>query len=127
MTECNRDLKRAMIVLEVIAMGSENRKRSKNILIRVDEAEYAEVMRKADDVNLTVPGYLREIAITAEAPQFGNGYFHSLRTQLEHINRGMVELYGMARVKGIDTAGFGSAKAALEEIAQSIKRLESHK
>ncbi|WP_274655587.1 plasmid mobilization protein [Paenibacillus humicola] len=44
-------------------MGSENRKRNKNVHIRLSDDEFEQLRKKAGYVSLTVPGLLRELAI----------------------------------------------------------------
>lgn len=49
-------------------MGSENRKRNNMIPIRLSDEEHTQLQLRSEIVGVTIPAYLRCLAIHAEAP-----------------------------------------------------------
>ncbi|MEC0167916.1 plasmid mobilization protein [Paenibacillus graminis] len=49
-------------------MGSANRRRGKLVPIRLDESEYADLQEKANCVGVSIPAYLRGIALRERPP-----------------------------------------------------------
>ncbi len=105
-------------------MGSNSRKRSLQVLIRLNHAEIEEVSRRAKDTNLTVQSYLRSIAINGIPPQFGKESFRELLSDVKGLKRSIESLYGMAKLKEIKLIDFDTTIRAINGMLEQIQTLD---
>ncbi|MEK4349629.1 hypothetical protein MKX41_02200 [Paenibacillus sp. FSL R5-0475] len=68
-------------------MGSENRKRNNMIPIRLSDEEHTQLQLRSEIVGVTIPAYLRCLAIHAEAPTISKVEWKAIRDELRRIRR----------------------------------------
>lgn len=69
-----------------LSLGSATRKRNKMIPIRLSDEEFEILKEKADNVDVSIPAYLRSIALDFKAPGISKQKLESIRTCLDEVS-----------------------------------------
>lgn len=104
-------------------MGSESRKRQRQVKIRLDDTEFNILSKKAEELDISVASYLRTIAIDAEPPKVNKSDIMILREEIKELKRRNEKLYGMALVRGLQIVEFGPYKRTIESMENRLADL----
>ena len=103
-------------------MGSENRKRDKPVLIRLSTSEYEKIQAKADRAQISVPAFLRELALKQEvkAPLVDREGALEIAKQLKAIGNNVNQIAYALNRGAVVSADLSATKEELLKIWQRL-------
>lgn len=98
-------------------MGSENRKRARAVYIRLSDAELERVQEKAEKVGMTVPSFLRELALkqTVHSPVIDKEGALEIGRQIRAIGNNLNQLTHLAH-DGLPITGLDELRKELNAL-----------
>ncbi|GMA66214.1 MobC family plasmid mobilization relaxosome protein (plasmid) [Alicyclobacillus fastidiosus] len=99
-------------------MGSENRKRQRMVPIRLSDEEFERLERKADKVGLTVPAFLRELAIRqrVKSPVIDRDGAVEIGKQIRAIGNNLNQLTRLSHDGTIEVVELKETRQELHEV-----------
>lgn len=103
-------------------MGTETRVRQNQVKLRLSNEELAVTKQKASACGLSVPGYLREIAVTGTAPKLDKFLVRKLCSELKSIRNDLEIMFNFQERKTYPKINFTETVVALERLTGIVEK-----
>jgi hypothetical protein len=77
-------------------------------------------------LKMTIPAYLRHIAINGDTPKFGKKHFTDLLNKVDDLIFNIDQLYGRAYSRDFQIVDYGATKRALGDLVTHIKAIQAN-